>query len=155
MRTRGIFSCSAQITNSDDPEMLSNMSKEKYFSLETFKNYRSVMLTDIYMLGLFSGLFRRDLHPTCVLWTSLMSFGLFLSFTKKEIIYIKSLTGLIQSFFWLFPYWRSSTSKLKILLFSFDAGSLPILPVAPHTQLKPQQPPKATRRRYMRIQKVI
>lgn len=43
------------------------MSNEKYFSLETFNNCRSVMLTDIDMLGLFSGLFKRDLDPTWVL----------------------------------------------------------------------------------------
>lgn len=48
--------------------MLPNTSKEKYFSLETFNNCKPVMLTDIDMLVLFSGLFRRDLGPTWVLW---------------------------------------------------------------------------------------
>lgn len=65
--------------------MLPNMSKEKYFSLDTSNNCRSVMLTDIDMLGLFSGLFRRDLDPTWVLWDESDEFWLFfLSFSKKR-----------------------------------------------------------------------
>lgn len=52
------------------------------------------MVADVDMLGSFSGLFRRDLDLTWVLW--LRTFGVFVSFSKKqESIYIKSITKLI------------------------------------------------------------
>lgn len=95
------------------------MSKEKHFSLETFNNCVSVMLTHIDMLGLFSGLFRRALAPTWVLCDQSDEFCFFLSFSiKKETIYIKLLTELIHSFL-LFLYFRCFTSKLKTVPFSF------------------------------------
>lgn len=54
------------------------------------------MLTDIDMLVLFSGLFRRDLVPTCVLWDTSDEFWPFSQLLKKkETIYNKSLTELI------------------------------------------------------------
>lgn len=109
------------------------MSKEKYFSLETFNNCRSVMLTDIDKFVLFSGLFRRDLEPTRVLWDKSDEFWLPSQLLKtKETIYNKSLTEPIELFFQLFLCLRCFTSKLKILLFSFYTGRLFILPAAPH-----------------------
>lgn len=100
------------------------------------------------MLSLFSGLFRRDLDPTWVLWDKSDEFWpFFLCFSKKKkkTIYIKSITQLTQSFYLLFLQLRCFTLQLKINLLSFYTESLSFLPAAPYIQLKPEQPPKATR----------